>query len=129
MKELEEKHGFVKGHKVLRLRGGLVSQGSDCDSDGLPGYMQGGCDENDEMELIVARREVEDFPVLVEKVISNYIVDDVLSPRSTNRRVKEEEMWSWGFKMDFSENSSFPKSELPGRDRVLPSSSGRLTYC
>lgn len=52
------------GHEVLRLRGG-VSQGSDCDSDGVPGYMQGEYGDDDRMELLRARREVEDFPVLV----------------------------------------------------------------
>lgn len=52
------------GRKVLRLRGG-ASQGSDCDSDGVPGYMQGGYDDGDDMDLVYARREVEDFPLLV----------------------------------------------------------------
>ncbi|MDV3191290.1 MAG: hypothetical protein Q8832_02525, partial [Candidatus Phytoplasma australasiaticum] len=43
---------------------GMVSQGSDCDSDGVPDFMQD-LSEEDGLGLINARREVEDFSVLM----------------------------------------------------------------
>lgn len=94
------------GRKVLRLRG-AASQGSDCDSDGLPGYMQGGCEDDDDMELILARREVEDFSLLVpeggkkealsaenEGIEGNLFSRDeegILTPRSAKRWVAMKE--------------------------------------
>lgn len=42
----------------------MVSQESACDSDGVPGFMQDVSDP-DSLELLRARREVEDFPILV----------------------------------------------------------------
>lgn len=114
MVSFQDTHTFsCRGHQVFRLRGG-VSQGSDCDSDGLPGYMQGGYGNDvEEMELIRNRREVEDFPVLVasggdvevlqeedmglgaesgnnelEKVFDN----GILSPRSAKLWVQQQEL-------------------------------------
>lgn len=75
------------GRKVLRLRGG-ASQGSDCDSDGLPGYMQNDY-EGDDMEMIQARREVEDFPMLVPGAVDG--VEGVLSPQPNKGRVDDKE--------------------------------------
>lgn len=46
---------------MICFRGGMVSQGSDCDSDGLLRFTQGGYEDNeDAMEMIQARREVDD---------------------------------------------------------------------
>lgn len=42
----------------------MVSQGSFCDSDGLPRFMQDGLEVDSLVELC-ARIEVEDFPILV----------------------------------------------------------------
>lgn len=78
---VEDHSGFTSmGLKVFRLRGG-VSQGSDCDSDGVPGFMQGGFgNDYEEMELIRNRREVEDFQVLEAGEANNrekYVQDNV----------------------------------------------------
>lgn len=40
----------------------MVSQGSFCDSDGIPGYLQDGIDDD---AVLQPRREVEDFPILL----------------------------------------------------------------
>ncbi|KAL8100448.1 hypothetical protein AgCh_032637 [Apium graveolens] len=63
------------GHKVLRLRGGMVSQGSECDSNCVPGYMQEV--NEDDMEEICACREVEDFPILVASGFNTEPIVDV----------------------------------------------------
>lgn len=86
--------------EILRLRGG-VSQGSDCDSNGVPGYMQDYC-EDDDMDLIRARREVEDFPILIAgggipvkegSNIHGLNIDEegILSPRSAKVWLEEQE--------------------------------------
>lgn len=79
---------------VLRLRGG-ASQGSDCDSDGVPGYMQGNWNEDDDMMLIRARREVEDYPILtaVGSKDDDFSRNDegLLTPRSAVLWVQEQE--------------------------------------
>lgn len=43
----------------------MVSQGSHCDSDGVPGFMQENCPDEEVFSEVLARREVEDFSVLV----------------------------------------------------------------
>ncbi|KAK1397098.1 hypothetical protein POM88_006961 [Heracleum sosnowskyi] len=43
----------------------MVSQGSQCDSDFVPAFMQDNVEDDDAMSLIKLRREVEDFPILV----------------------------------------------------------------
>lgn len=111
LKELETKFGSIQTGprrfgepvvrdttNILRLRGG-VSQGSYCDSDGLPAYMEGGYEEDDGMEIIQARREVEDFPVLVAGGSSPNVYHDIhedsdgiLSPESAKRWVDEQEL-------------------------------------
>ncbi|XP_074364599.1 uncharacterized protein LOC141705599 [Apium graveolens] len=89
-----------EAQNVLRLRGGMTSQGSDCDSDGVPGYMQDVC-EDDGLELIQAQREAEDFPVLVLsgglcKVLESeadlhFDEEGILSPRSASKWAENQD--------------------------------------
>lgn len=86
----------------------MVSQGSDCNSDGVPGYMQDS--SVDVLEEVRLRREVEDFPIPVAGGIEGSVnsipakqeakpgLEDVYpaiegfpSPRSALRWVEEEE--------------------------------------
>ncbi|KAK1360677.1 hypothetical protein POM88_045151 [Heracleum sosnowskyi] len=48
----------------------MVSQGSQCDSDFVPAFMQDDVEDDDAMSLIKLRREVEDFPILVAPSLS-----------------------------------------------------------
>lgn len=85
----------LKEVEQLRLRGGMVSQGSDYDFYGVPGYMNDFLGE-DVIEEIRTRKEVEDFPILVaadshplSKENDDFQVDEagILSPRSATRWV------------------------------------------
>lgn len=123
---------------VLRLRGG-VSQGSDCDSDGVPCYMQDYCDDVD-MELIQARREVEDFPILIvgggrkEEESSNnqdLNVDEEgnLSPRSAKRWLAMNENQTDVSKLkgvSLSSKEALIFKNGGGTEAVIQSSSGGI---
>lgn len=43
----------------------MVSQGSHCDEDFLPGYMQEDVFEDEDLSEVKSRREVEDYPILL----------------------------------------------------------------
>lgn len=104
--EAEDAVTFKKDVEVFRLRGGMASQGSNCDSDGVPDYMRDFYGEDD-TDILLARREVEDFPILVssdlndgkvpkedefpkdENVTLNRDDEGNLTPRSAKRWVEE----------------------------------------
>lgn len=69
----------------------MVSQGCNCDSDGVPGFMQD-CTEVDSLEAIKARREVEDFPILVGSGADEQFSEKTKASSSGGIRVACEEI-------------------------------------
>lgn len=127
------------GRRVVRLRGGApvekditnfvrlkggASQGSDCDSDGLPSYMQNDYDVDD-MEIIRARREVEDFPLLVPG-------GDTISGKEGKASVNFDVQMVEDENGDVNPRSASPgvkDSTKPNREaQVLRSSSGGIPF-
>lgn len=53
----------------------MVSQGCFCDSDGIPGYMKNH-EDDDVLGDVISRREVEDFPILVDPGSKHVCVDE-----------------------------------------------------
>lgn len=113
--------------EVLRLRGG-VSQGSDCDSDGVPGYMQGDWNDDDVMKIIRTRREVEDYPILTAMGNNEdgFSRDNegLLTPRSAKMWVEKQELKKHEVKGGIKTTTVIDGTTTCSR--VQPSSSGGI---